>query len=87
MVNQSLPATQKFLTRKELDLFLANALSPMVVAVLPDGESGEYWEAYLELANLGRKTPLHFWHSTELPIAHGLGLSKEGGVVVLKPIR
>ncbi len=87
MVNQSIPATQGFLTRKEFDFFLGSALNPVVVAILPDGEEGEFWEAYVEIANLGRKTPLYFRHSTQLSLATGFKLSNNGGVVVLKPPR
>ena len=87
MVNQSIPATQRFMTRKELDLFLGGALNPVVVAILPDGERGDFWEAYLDLANLGRKTPLHFRHSAELSLSNGFGLFNTGGVVILKPSR
>ena len=87
MVNQSIPVTQSFSTRKELDLFVSNALNPVVVAILPEGQEGQFWEAYLELVNFGRKTPLHFRHSVHTSLASGLGLSNAGGIVIFKPSR
>lgn len=88
MVNQSSPATRHFNSRKELDLFLGNALAPVVVTVLPDGEKGDLWEGHLELANTGRRTPLHFWHSNVASLAKGLGLTtEEGGIVIARPPR
>lgn len=87
MINQSKPATQEFSSRKELDLFLAVQLVPVVVAILPDGEKGEFWDAYLELANIGRRTPLLFRHSSQLDLAKGLGLPHSGGIVIGKPVR
>lgn len=88
MVNQSIPATKGFSTMKELDLFVTGALAPVVVAVFPDGEQGEFWNAFLELANLGRSTPLYFWHSSNLLLTASLGLSPEdGGVTAVRPSR
>ena len=87
MVNESIPATRKFLTRKELDIFVTGALAPVVVALLPEGEQGRFWEAYLELANLARGTYLHFWYSDEVSLAKGLGLPAEGGVLIARPPR
>lgn len=87
-MNQSIPATQSFMTRKELDLFLANALMTVIVAILPEGEDGEFWEYYLQLANHGRRTPLHFKHSNELSLSNGVGLSSDtGGLVLATPAR
>lgn len=88
MVNQSTPATRQFTTRKELDLFVASQLVPVVVALLPDGEQGLLWDVYVELANIGRRTPLIFRHSSQSLLAKGLGLSPEkGGVVIARPQR
>lgn len=88
MVNQSIPATESFSTRKELDLFLSNAVMTVIVAILPKGENGEFWDHYLELANHGRRTPLYFKHSSELSLASGLGLpSDTGGMVMATPAR
>lgn len=86
-MNQSIPATKSFLTRKELDLFVGNALNPVVVAILPDGEKGDFWEAYLDLANLGRKTPLHFRHSADKSLSSGFGLLPGESIIVIKPPR
>lgn len=88
MVNQSTPATREFSTRKELDLFVGSQLVPVVVALLPDGEQGLLWDAYVELANIGRRTPLIFSHSSQSLVAKGLGISPEkGGVVIARPQR
>lgn len=88
MINQSTPATQEFSSRKELDWFLSVQLVPVIIAILPDGEQGEFWDAYLELANLGRRTPLVFQHSSQLGLAKGLGLSQDsGGIVIGRPPR
>lgn len=88
MINQSIPATRSFKNRKELDLFLGNAIVPVIVAILPEGEKGHFWETYVELANHGRRTPLHFLHSSQLALANNLGLSPEdGGIVIAKPQR
>ena len=88
MVNQSVPATQEFSTRKELDLFVGSQQVPVVVSVLPDGEKGQFWDSYSELANLGRKTPLVFRHTSQLQVAKGLGLSPlNGGIVIARPPR
>lgn len=88
MVNQSAPATERFLSRKELDIFLADAFMMVVVAFLPEGEEGEFWESYLELANHGRRTPLHFRHTSQLSLGQGFGLSPvDGGIAIVKPSR
>lgn len=88
MINQSIPATREFSSRKELDLFVANQLVPVVVAILPDGESGEFWESYFELANIARKIPLVFRHSSQMHLSKGLGLSQvRGGVAIMRPTR
>jgi hypothetical protein len=88
MVNQSAPATREFLSKKELDLFVGNQLIPVIVAVLPHGEEGEFWEHFLELANIARRTPLLFRHCSQLALARGLGLSQvNGGIVIARPPR
>ena len=87
-MNQSIPATREFSSRKELDLFVANQLVPVVVAILPDGENGVFWESYLELANIARKTPLVFRHSSQMVLSKGLGLSQvRGGIAIMRPPR
>ena len=86
MINQSIPATLEFSTRKELDLFVASQQVPVVVAIIPDGE-GQLWEDYLELANLGRRTPLQFRHSSQQLLTKGFGLPDNGGIVIVKPQR
>lgn len=88
MVNQSVPATREFSSRKELDLFIASQLVPVVVTILLDGEQGQFWEAYLELANIARRTPLLFRHSSDLALSKGLGLPQvRGGTVIARPPR
>lgn len=87
MVNQSLPASHGFINKKELDLFLSGEFVPVVVAILPQGEHGDFWESYLEIANLARKYPIQFWHSNQTSLAKGLGLTPEGGIVVMRPPR
>ena len=88
MVNQSTPASRAFSTRKELDTFLSNALMTVIVAILPEGEEGDFWEYYLELANHGRRTPLHFRHSGELSLAEGFHLPlDQGGLLMATPAR
>lgn len=87
MVNQSIPATQEFSSRKALDICIATQLVPVIVAVLPDGEQGQFWEAYLELANIGRRTSLLFRHSSQLYLAKSLGLQEKGGIIIARPPR
>lgn len=88
MVNQSIPATREFSSRKELDLFIVNRLVPVIITILPDGEQGQFWEAYLELANIARRTPLLFRHSSDLALSNGFGLSQiRGGTVIARPTR
>ena len=88
MVNQSTPASHAFSTRKELDTFLSNALMTVIVAILPEGEEGDFWEYYLELANHGRRTPIHFWHSSQLSLAASFQLSPDqGGLLMATPAR
>lgn len=88
MVNQTTPATVQFSSQKEFDLFIANQLVPVIICILPDGQQGHLWEAFLELANLGRTTPLLFRHSSQLVLAKGLGLSPDiGGIIIARPPR
>ncbi len=87
MVNQSTPATRPFASMKELHLFLSEAQDPAVVALLPNGEEGKEWDAYLEVANMARGVPIQFWYCTRESLATGLGLPQEGGMVVARPLR
>lgn len=87
MVNQNIPATQKFVTRKELDFLVRGGLAPVVVTVLPEGEKGTLWERYSEIANLARDTPLHFWYTSDVSLSKGLGLSPDESVVIMRPPR
>ncbi len=87
MINQSGPATTEFTSKKELDVFLLSALNPVVVAVLPDGEDSEFGGSFIEMANLARSLPLHFWVTNDDTLMDSLGLTSNDQLAIFQPHR